>query len=199
MLDIVPAQLRVRVIRRPRYGCRACEEAVVQAPAPERPITGGMATEALLAHVLVAKYGDFLPLYRQAEIFARQGIELDRSTLATGWAGPAGGWSRCGACCAGTSWARPGSSPTTPRCRCSTPAAAGPRPAGSGATRSMTGPGAASTPPAVVYLYAEDRKGEHPAAHLAEFRGVLQVDGYPGFKSLLENRRIPEGQKPGQR
>src|SRR4051794_40853685 len=64
MLDIVPAVLRVRVIRRPRYGCRACEEAVVQAPAPERPVTGGMATEALLAHVLVAKYGDFLPLYR---------------------------------------------------------------------------------------------------------------------------------------
>jgi transposase len=59
MLDIVPAVLRVKVIRRPRYGCRACEEAVVQAPAPERPITGGMATEALLAHVLVAKYADF--------------------------------------------------------------------------------------------------------------------------------------------
>src|SRR5215213_8444557 len=77
MLDIVPAQLRVKVIRRPRYGCRACAEAVVQAPAPERPITGGMATEALLAHVLVAKYADFLPLYRQAQIFARQGIELD--------------------------------------------------------------------------------------------------------------------------
>src|SRR5918993_2400325 len=81
MLDIVPAQLRVKVIRRPRYGCRSCGEAVVQAPAPERPITGGMATEALLAHVLVAKYADFLPLYRQAGIFARQGIELDRSTL----------------------------------------------------------------------------------------------------------------------
>src|SRR5215218_2886794 len=81
MLDIVPAQLRVRVIRRPRYGCRACEGAVVQAPAPERPITAGMATEALLAHVLVAKFCDHLPLYRQAQIFARQGIELDRSTL----------------------------------------------------------------------------------------------------------------------
>src|SRR5215213_6895027 len=81
MLDIVPAQLRVKVIRRPRYGCRACEEAVVQAPAPERPITSGMATEALLAHVLVAKFSDHLPLYRQAQIFARQGIELDRSTL----------------------------------------------------------------------------------------------------------------------
>src|SRR3954465_8071800 len=71
MLDIAPAVLRVRVVRRPRYGCRACEEAVVQAPAPERPVSGGMATEALLAHVLVAKYADFLPLYRQAGIFAR--------------------------------------------------------------------------------------------------------------------------------
>ena len=91
MLDIIPAQLRVRVIRRPRYGCRACEEAVVQAPAPERPIAGGMATEALLAHVLVAKYGDFLPLYRQAAIFARQGVELDRSTLCD-WVGRACWW-----------------------------------------------------------------------------------------------------------
>jgi transposase len=88
MLDIVPAQLRVKVIRRPRYACRSCEEAVVQAPAPERPITGGMATEALLAHVLVAKFSDHLPLYRQAQIFARQGIELDRSTLMA-WTTPA--------------------------------------------------------------------------------------------------------------
>src|SRR3954470_20639936 len=91
MLDLVPAQLRVRVIRRPRYGCRACEGAVVQAPAPERPVAGGMATEALLAHVLVAKYGDFLPLYRQAGIFARQGVELDRSTLCD-WVGRACWW-----------------------------------------------------------------------------------------------------------
>src|SRR3954462_14290249 len=91
MLDIFPAVLRVKVIRRPRYACRACEEAVVQAPAPERPITGGMATEALLAHVLVAKYADFLPLYRQAGIFARQGIELDRSTLCD-WVGRACWW-----------------------------------------------------------------------------------------------------------
>jgi transposase len=87
----VPAQLRVKVIRRPRYACRACEGAVVQAPAPERPITGGMATEALLAHVLVAKYADFLPLYRQAGIFARQGIDLDRSTLCD-WVGRACWW-----------------------------------------------------------------------------------------------------------
>src|ERR687883_94022 len=78
MLDVVPAQLRVKVLRRPRYGCRQCEACVVQAPAPERPIDGGMATEALLAQVLVSKYSDHLPLYRQSQIFARQGITLDR-------------------------------------------------------------------------------------------------------------------------
>src|SRR4051794_31610663 len=78
MLDIVPAQLRVKVIRRPRYACRACEGAVVQAPAPERPITGGMGTEALLAHVLVAKYANPMPLYRQPGIIALHGDELDR-------------------------------------------------------------------------------------------------------------------------
>src|SRR3954449_586017 len=188
MLDIVPAQLRVKVIRRPRYGCRACEEAVVQAPAPERPITGGMATEALLAHVLVAKFGDFLPLYRQAGIFARQGVDLDRSTLCD-WVGRAC-W-----------WLEPlwrllrrhvmGSTrifADDTRLPVLDP----------GRGRTKTGrlwgyaiddrPWQGTTPPAVVYLYAEDRKGEHPAAHLAEFRGILQVDGYAGFKGLLENR-----------
>jgi transposase len=85
VLDYVPAQLRVQVIRRPRCGCRVCEQAVVQAPAPERPVDGGMATEALIAHVLVNKYADHLPLYRQAQIFARQGVTLDRSTLCN-WA-----------------------------------------------------------------------------------------------------------------
>jgi len=73
MLDYVPAQFRVRLIRRPRYGCRACENAVVQAAAPNRPIDAGMATEALVAQVLIGKYGDHLPLYRQSQIFARQG------------------------------------------------------------------------------------------------------------------------------
>jgi transposase len=91
MLDYVPAQLRVKVIRRPRLGWRACEGAVVQAPAPERPIDGGMAIEALLAHILVSKYGDSLPMYRQAQIFARQGVVLDRSTLCD-WVGRACWW-----------------------------------------------------------------------------------------------------------
>src|SRR3712207_553621 len=188
MLDIVPAQLRVKVIRRPRYGCRACEEAVVQAPAPERPITGGMATEALLAHVLVAKYADFLPLYRQAQIFARQGIELDRSTLSD-WVGRACWWLeplwrllRQHVMSSTRIFADDTRLPVLDP----------------GRGRTKTGclwgyaiddrPWSGETPPAVVYLYAEDRKGEHPAAHLAEFEGVLQVDGYSGFKRLLAGR-----------
>jgi transposase len=85
-LDIVPAQFRVVVIRRPKYACRACETVVVQAPAPARLIEGGLPTEATVAQVLVSKYADHLPLYRQSQIYARQGINLDRSTLAD-WVG----------------------------------------------------------------------------------------------------------------
>jgi transposase len=192
MLDVVPAQYRVRVIRRPRYGCRACEEAVVQAPAPERPITGGMATEALLAQVLVAKYADHLPLYRQAGILARQGVELDRSTLCD-WVGRACWWLE-------PLWRllrRHVMASTRIFADDTTLPVLDP-----GRGRTKTGrlwgyaiddrPWGGSTPPAVVYLYAEDRRGEHPAAHLAEFQGVLQVDGYGGFKSLLENRPAGE-------
>ena len=80
-LDLVPAQFRVLVTCRPKYACRACEEGVVQAPAPARLIEGGLPTEALVAHVLTAKYADHCPLYRQARIYARQGVELDRSTM----------------------------------------------------------------------------------------------------------------------
>ena len=89
---MVPSQLRVRVTRRPRYACHGCESAVVVAPAPDRPVDGGMPTEALVAHVVVSKFADALPLYRQAQMLERQGIKLDRSTLAkTGLGGPAGG------------------------------------------------------------------------------------------------------------
>src|SRR5688572_25876138 len=188
MLDIVPAQLRVKVIRRPRYGCRTCASAVVQAPAPGRPITGGMATEALLAQVLVSKYADFLPLYRQAQIFARQGIELDRSTLCD-WVGRAC-W-----------WLEPLWRLLRRHVMGSTRIFADDTPLpvlDPGRGRTKTGrlwgyavddwPWGGEIPPAVVYLYAEDRKGEHPATHLAGFEGILQVDGYSGFKRLLENR-----------
>jgi transposase len=87
-LDIIPAQLRVIVVRRPKYGCRACADVVLQAPAPARLIEGGLPTEATVAQVLVAKYADHLPLYRQAQIWSRQGLDLDRSTLAD-WVGRA--------------------------------------------------------------------------------------------------------------
>src|SRR5215217_7440082 len=192
MLDLVPAQLRVKVVRRPRYACRACEEAVVQAPAPERPITGGMATEALLAHVLVAKFSDHLPLYRQAQIFARQGIELDRSTLCD-WVGRACWWLE-------PLWRllrRHVMGSTRIFADDTLLPVLDP-----GRGRTKTGrlwgyavddrPWGGETPPAVVFFYAEDRKGEHPAAHLAEFQGILQVDGYSGFKGLLEDRPAGE-------
>jgi transposase len=84
----VPAQVRVVVVRRPKYACRACEEGVVQAPAPARLIEGGLPTVAMVAPVLVSKYANHLPLYRQAQIYARQGIAIDRSTLAD-WVGRA--------------------------------------------------------------------------------------------------------------
>src|SRR5579862_7855036 len=87
-LDIVPARFRVLVVRRPKYACRTCEDVVVQAAAPARLIEGGLPTEATVAQVLVSKYADHLPLYRQAQIYARQGINLDRSTLAD-WVGRA--------------------------------------------------------------------------------------------------------------
>jgi transposase len=185
MLDYVPAQLRVRVIRRPRYGCRACEQAVVQAPAPERPIDGGMATEALLAHVLVNKFADHLPLYRQSQIFARQGVTLDRSTLCN-WVGRAC-W-----------WLAPMhelllstvlSSPKVVADDTTLPVLD----PGRGRTktgrlwcyatdnRGWCGPGY----PAAAYLYTEDRKAEHPVSHLNGFRGLLQVDGYAGFARLV--------------
>jgi len=90
-LDVVPATFRVLVTRRPRYGCRSCEAAPVQAPAPARIVEGGLPTEALIAHVLVSKYADHLPLYRQAQIYGRQGVTLDRSTL-TDWVGRAAWW-----------------------------------------------------------------------------------------------------------
>ena len=87
-LDVIPAQFRVIVTRRPKYACRSCLKGVVQTPAPARLIPSGMPTEATVAHVLVSKYADHLPLYRQAQIYSCQGVDLDRSTLAA-WVGKA--------------------------------------------------------------------------------------------------------------
>jgi transposase len=184
MLDVVPALYCVKVIRRPRYGCRGCEGAVVQAPAPERPLTGGIATEALLAQVLVAKYSDHLPLYRQAQIFARNGIDLDRSTLAN-WVGRACWWLRpLAELLLGTILSSPKIFADDTPVPVLDP----------GRGRTKTGrlwsyarddrPWQGPLPPAVVYVYSENRQGVHPRSHLAKFAGVLQVDGYTGFNRV---------------
>ncbi len=187
-LDVVPAQLRVRVTIRPRYACRRCEEGVHQAPAPARAIPGGLPTEALLAQVLVAKYGDGLPLYRQAAILARQGIHLDRSTLcdwvakACWWLRPLHGLILAHITANARVFADDTPLPTLERGRGRT--RDGRLWAYAVDDRACGGTG----PPAVAYLYAPDRKGIRPAAHLAGFRGVLQVDGYNGFKALERSR-----------
>jgi transposase len=185
-LDIVPAQFRVLVIRRPKYACRACEEAVVQAPAPARLIEGGLPTDALVAQVLVSKYADHLPLYRQAQIYARQGISLDRSTLAD-WVGRA------------AFLLRPVHARLLDKLKASAKLFADETTApvlDPGRGRTKTGqlwayarddrPWGGRDPPGVVYLYAPDRTAERPATHLCGFSGMLQVDGYAGYKALAE-------------
>src|SRR5450631_962303 len=185
-LDIVPAQFRVLVIRRPKYACRACEDVVVQAPAPARLIEGGIPTEATIAQVLVSKYADHLPLYRQAQIYERQGIHLDRSTLAD-WVGHA-------------AWhLRPLQERLLVRLKERPHLFADETTApvldpGRGCTK--TGqlwasaaddrPWGGCDPPGAVYIYAPDRKSERPMTHLEGFKGILQVDGYAGYRKLAD-------------
>ncbi len=189
-LDIVPAQFRVLVVRRPKYACRTCEDVVVQAPTPGRLIEGGMPTEATVAQVLVSKYADHLPLYRQAQIYARQGVNLDRSTLAD-WVGRA------------AFLLRPVHARLLDILKQSTKLFADETTApvlDPGRGRTKTGqlfayarddrPWGGTDPPAVVYVYAPDRKAERPITHLAGFVGVLQVDGYSGYRALGEKNAV---------
>jgi transposase len=189
MLDWIPARLRVVRIRRPRYGCRSCGT-IYQAPAPERPIAKGRATPGLLAQVLVSKYSDHTPLYRQTQIFARQGVDLSRSTLAS-WVG--------GACW----WLEPLQVRLAEHVFASTKLFADDTPIGvldPGRGRTRTGrlwvyvrddrPWAGADPPAAVYFYSPDRKAERPADHLSRFEGILQVDGYAGFETLANGGRV---------
>jgi len=189
-LDMVPAQFRVIVTRRPKYACRGCQEVVAQAPAPARLIEGGIPTEATVAHVLVAKYADHLPLYRQARIYARQGVSLDRSTLAD-WVGKA------------AFLLRPVHARLFERLKASGKLFADETTApvlDPGRGRTKTGqlfayarddrPWGGSDPPGVAYLYAPDRKAAQPIRHLAGFVGVLQVDGYAGYRVLAERNAV---------
>jgi transposase len=189
-LDIVPAQFRVLVVRRPKYACRACEDVMVQALAPARLIEGGLPTEATVAQVLVSKYADHLPLYRQAQIYARQGVKLDRSTLAD-WVGRAAFLLR-------PVWERLLDTLRTSAKLFADETTAPVLDPGRGRTK--TGqlfayarddrPWGSTDPPIVAYVYAPDRKAARPIAHLAGFCGVLQVDGYAGYKALAERGEV---------
>ena len=161
-LDVIPTKFRVIVIRRPKYGCRSCESAVVQAPTPPWLIEGGLPTEQMIAHVLVGRYADHLPLYRQAQIYARQGIDLDRSTLAD-WIGRA------------AFELRPIYERLIELLKRSTKLFMDETRAPvlePGLGRTKRGyfwamarddrPWGGKDPPAVVYFYSQDRKGEHP-------------------------------------
>src|ERR1700727_231767 len=190
-LEYVPARFKVIRTLRPKLSCAGCSR-IVQAPAPNRPIDRGLAGPGLLAHVLVAKYADHQPLYRQADIYRREGIELDRSTLAD-WVG---GASRT-------------LQPLVDALRKYVLGAEKlhgddvPVPVlepGNGKTK--TGrlwtyvrddrPSGSQEPAAVWFAYSPDRKGEHPASHLKNYRGILQADGFAGFNRLYETGTIVE-------
>jgi transposase len=188
-LDKIPARLRVIVTRRPKYACRSCTDGVVQAPAPSRLIPGGLPTEALVADVLEAKYANHLPLYRQAQMFAREGVELNRATLAH-WVGfAAAELAPLHARLVEILKSSPKLFADETRCPVLDP----------GRGRTKTGylwaiarddrPWGGTDPPAVAYLYAPGRGSEHAVRHLAGFSGTLQVDGYVAYDALTDARR----------
>ena len=183
-LDVIPVQFRALVTKRPKFACRACEGVVVQAPAPARLVEGGMPTEAAVAQVVVARYADHMPLHRQSQALARQGIEIGRDVLAS-WLGTAAAEIR----------------PVVARLREillgsarlfadeTTMPVLEP-----GRGRTKTGyawaiarddrPWGGAAPPAVVFHYAPGRGAQHAQALLAGYRGILQCDGYVAYKGL---------------
>jgi transposase len=188
-LDVIPSQYRVLVTRRPKYACRACSNGIVQAPAPERLIKGGLPTEAMVAHVLVSKYAWHLPLYRQAQMLRSQGIVIERMTLAS-WVG----------------YAAAELAPVVARLReillGSVKLAVDETPVpvldpGRGRTKigyfwSMARddrPWGSDGPPAVTYTYAPGRGAEHAIKLLAGYSGIVQCDGYAAYKQLADGRR----------
>jgi transposase len=185
-LDVIPAQFRAIVTHRPKYACRTCEQAMVQAPAPERLIKGGLPTEAMVASVLVAKYAWHLPLYRQAQMLATHGLAIKRSMLAF-WVG----------------YAAAELKPIYLRLRelilaCSKIAVdetlAPVLDPGRGRTKQGyfwaiardDRPWGATDPPAIAYSYAPGRGAIHALKLLQGYRGIVQCDGYAAYKTIAD-------------
>ena len=174
-----------------KVACSCCD-AIVQAPAPSRPIERGMAGPGLLAHILVGTFADHLPLYRQSVIYARDGVDLDRALLAS-WVGAA------------SALLRPLVDAIRRHVLAATKLHADDTPIpvlapGNGKTKTARlwtyvrddRPSGDTAPPAVWFAYTPDRKGIHPQTHLANFKGVLQADAYAGFNALYEDGAIQE-------
>jgi transposase len=190
-LEYVPGRFIVNRIVRPRMACSCCE-AICQAPLPSRPIERGRPGPGLLAHVLVSKYGDHLPLYRQSQIFDRNGIDLDRSTLAD-WVGRSATLLEPLADAIGRHVLKGQAifADDTPL-KMQAP--------GNGRTRTARiwtyvrdeRPWLGQAPPAAWYQFTVDRKGAHPAHHLADYQGWMHADGYAGFNELYRSGGISE-------
>jgi transposase len=185
VLDYVPASFKVIRHVRPKFSCRTCE-AITIAPMPSLPIERGRPGAGLLAHMLVSKYADHLPLYRQSGIYARHGIELERSTLAD-WVGQS------------TALMQPLVEALRREVMASEVLHGDDTPVpvlAPGLGRTKTGrlwtyvrderPHGGKRPPAAAYFYSPDRKGEHPQTHLKAFKGFLHADGYAGFNALFD-------------
>ena len=190
-LEYVPGRFVVNRFVRPRMAC-ACCEAICQAPLPSRPIERGRPGPGLLAHVLVSKYADHLPLYRQSQIFARDGIDLERSTLAD-WVGKSAALLEPLADAIGRHVLKGQAifADDTPL-----------KMQAKGAGKCRTAriwtyvrderPWAGDDPPAAWYRFSVDRKGEHPTRHLAKYKGWMHADGYAGFNDLYRSGDVHE-------
>jgi transposase len=185
-LDVIPAQFRVIVTHRPKYACRACEQAVVQALAPERLIKGGLPTEAMVAYVLVAKYAWHLPLYRQAQMLLAQGLDIKRSILAF-WVGYAAAELKplylrlrelilASGKIAVDETVAPVLDPGRGRTK------KGYFWATARDDRSWGG----TDPPAIAYSYAPGRGAVHARKLLEHYRGIVQCDGYAAYKTIAD-------------
>jgi len=190
-LEYVPGRFVVNRIIRPRKACTCCE-AIVQSPQPSRPIERGRPGPGLLTHVLVSKYADHLPLYRQSQIYAREGVDLDRSTMSD-WVGRAtalleplanliGRWVRQGAAIFADDTPVKMQAPGNKKTK---------------TARVWTyvrdeRPWAGQSPPCAWYRFTIDRKGEHPENHLSGYKGWVHADGYSGFNGVFGDGKASE-------